>query len=146
MNLPHASHLPMLPMVQWCAGLSFAKCHFETTVPNDPYLPQIFDGEEYSRALRGWTNGYGNGVREEKAQNEWALGMHVRRSPGPGCATVRGAARGAKPRPGSNPSCHCRGTASTVPHIREGPSYTLDSCPKFTEFLRFYFRGFMTLL
>ena len=28
------------------------QCHAEKTVPNDPFLPQIFDGEEYSRALR----------------------------------------------------------------------------------------------
>ena len=39
----------------WAAGLSFAKCHFERRVPNDPNLPFVFDGEEFSRTLRGYT-------------------------------------------------------------------------------------------
>jgi len=42
----------------WAAGLSFARCHFEKRVPNDPSLPYIFDGEEFSRGLRAWTWGY----------------------------------------------------------------------------------------
>jgi len=42
----------------WGAGLSFSKCHFERTVPNDPGLAGLFDGEEFSRALRAFTNGY----------------------------------------------------------------------------------------
>merc|ERR1719356_2115854 len=48
------------PLLQrtWGAGLSFAKCHFETRVPNDPYLMGVFDGEEFSRMLRAWTHGY----------------------------------------------------------------------------------------
>ena len=37
----------------WAAGLSFSKCHFERRVPNDPNLPFVFDGEEFSRTLRG---------------------------------------------------------------------------------------------
>ena len=42
----------------WGAGLSFSKCHAELRVPYDPHLPQIFDGEEFSRALRLFTHGY----------------------------------------------------------------------------------------
>ena len=48
---------PLLTTV-WAAGLSFARCHFERRVPNDPNLPFVFDGEEFSRTLRGWTHGY----------------------------------------------------------------------------------------
>jgi len=40
------------------AGLTFSKCHFEARVPNDPFLTGVFDGEEFSRFLRGWTYGY----------------------------------------------------------------------------------------
>merc|ERR1712232_469825 len=42
----------------WGAGLSFAKCHFERNVPNDPRMLGIFDGEEFSRAIRGFSKGY----------------------------------------------------------------------------------------
>mmetsp|Transcript_3639 Transcript_3639/g.4578 ORF Transcript_3639/g.4578 Transcript_3639/m.4578 type:complete len:284 (-) Transcript_3639:1334-2185(-) len=38
----------------WAAGFSFSKCHAELLVPYDPQLPQIFDGEEFSRAARLW--------------------------------------------------------------------------------------------
>ena len=33
----------------WAAGLSFSKCHAEHNVRNDPFLPYVFDGEEFSR-------------------------------------------------------------------------------------------------
>ena len=52
-NLPRPKLTPL-----WGAGLSFSKCHSETRVRYDPHLPQIFDGEEFSRASRLWTNGY----------------------------------------------------------------------------------------
>jgi hypothetical protein len=42
----------------WGAGLSFSKCHATRRVPYDPNLPQIFDGEEFSIAMRLFTNGY----------------------------------------------------------------------------------------
>jgi len=42
----------------WAAGWSFAKCHFERNVPNDPFLEGMFDGEEFSRMIRLWTHGY----------------------------------------------------------------------------------------
>jgi hypothetical protein len=42
----------------WGAGLSFSKCHAMHRVPYDPNLPQIFDGEEFSIAMRLFTNGY----------------------------------------------------------------------------------------
>jgi hypothetical protein len=37
------------------AGLSFSKCHAEYVVPYDSQLDHVFDGEEYSRALRLFT-------------------------------------------------------------------------------------------
>ena len=42
----------------WAAGFSFSKCHADVNVPTDPHLPQIFDGEEFSRGARLWTHGY----------------------------------------------------------------------------------------
>jgi hypothetical protein len=42
----------------WAAGLSFSKCHAEKKTPYDPKLPQIFDGEEFSKFARLWTRGY----------------------------------------------------------------------------------------
>jgi len=42
----------------WAAGYSFARGHFVVQVPYDQYLPQIFQGEEISIGLRGWTYGY----------------------------------------------------------------------------------------
>eukprot|EP00927_Polykrikos_kofoidii_P050114 TRINITY_DN4404_c0_g2_i1.p1 TRINITY_DN4404_c0_g2~~TRINITY_DN4404_c0_g2_i1.p1 ORF type:complete len:495 (-),score=60.12 TRINITY_DN4404_c0_g2_i1:106-1590(-) len=42
----------------WAAGLSFSRCHAERDVPGDPNLKQIFNGEEFSRGARLWTNGY----------------------------------------------------------------------------------------
>lgn len=53
-SMPH----PKLTNIVWGAGLSFSKCHAEKKVPYDPHLPHIFDGEEFSRALRFWTYGY----------------------------------------------------------------------------------------
>lgn len=49
---------PKLTNMIWGAGLSFSKCHAERKVPYDPHTPYIFDGEEFSRALRYWTYGY----------------------------------------------------------------------------------------
>ena len=49
---------PKLTNMVWGAGLSFSKCHAERKVPYDPHTPHIFDGEEFSRALRFWTWGY----------------------------------------------------------------------------------------
>lgn len=42
----------------WGAGFSFSKCHAERRVPYDPHLEGIFDGEEFSKMVRLWTNGY----------------------------------------------------------------------------------------
>jgi hypothetical protein len=49
---------PKLTNAVWGAGLSFSKCHAERKVPYDPHTPHIFDGEEFSRAIRFWTWGY----------------------------------------------------------------------------------------
>ena len=48
------------PVLQplWAAGLSFSRCHAERNVPNDINLKQVFFGEEFSRGVRLWTNGY----------------------------------------------------------------------------------------
>ena len=42
----------------WAAGFSFARGHFVLQVPYDQYLPMIFQGEEISMGLRGFTYGY----------------------------------------------------------------------------------------
>ena len=53
-----ASHLarPMLGCL-WGAGLSFARCHAERAVPADPHTAGVFDGEEFTKAARLFTNG-----------------------------------------------------------------------------------------
>lgn len=53
-NLPR----PKMTNAVWGAGLSFSKCHAERKAPYDPHTPFIFDGEEFSRAVRFWTWGY----------------------------------------------------------------------------------------
>jgi hypothetical protein len=42
----------------WAAGFSFARGHFVVQVPYDQYLPMIFQGEEISIGVRGFTYGY----------------------------------------------------------------------------------------
>jgi [Skp1-protein]-hydroxyproline N-acetylglucosaminyltransferase len=42
----------------WAAGFSFARGHFVIQVPYDQYLPMIFQGEEISMTLRGYSYGY----------------------------------------------------------------------------------------
>jgi len=42
----------------WAAGFSFARGHFTIQVPYDQYLPMVFQGEEISIGLRGFTYGY----------------------------------------------------------------------------------------
>ena len=49
---------PKLTNAMWGAGLSFHKCHAELNVPVDPYLTNVFDGEEGSRGIRFFTHGY----------------------------------------------------------------------------------------
>ena len=49
---------PKLTNAVWGAGLSFSKCHAERKAAYDPHTPFIFDGEEFSRAVRFWTWGY----------------------------------------------------------------------------------------
>lgn len=48
---------PMLGCL-WGAGLSFSKCHAERVVRGDPHTAGVFDGEEFTKAARLWTNGY----------------------------------------------------------------------------------------
>jgi hypothetical protein len=42
----------------WAAGFSFGRGHFVIQVPYDQYLPMIFQGEEISMTLRGYSYGY----------------------------------------------------------------------------------------
>lgn len=49
---------PKLTNACWGAGLSFHRCHGELVVPVDPYLDNVFDGEEGSRGIRFFTHGY----------------------------------------------------------------------------------------
>jgi len=49
-----------MPQLQpyWAAGFSFSRGHFVVNVPYDQYQPMIFQGEEMSIGLRGFTIGY----------------------------------------------------------------------------------------
>ncbi|KAL3933511.1 MAG: hypothetical protein SGBAC_010364 [Bacillariaceae sp.] len=42
----------------WAAGYSFSRGHFVVNVAYDLYQPMIFQGEEMSIGIRGWTVGY----------------------------------------------------------------------------------------
>ena len=42
----------------WAAGYSFSRGHFVVNVPYDLYQPMIFQGEEMSIGIRGFTVGY----------------------------------------------------------------------------------------
>lgn len=44
--------------IVWGAGLSFSKCHAERKTMYDPFTPGIFDGEEFTKAIKLWTYGY----------------------------------------------------------------------------------------
>lgn len=54
----HISFHVCMCVAIWGAGLSFSKCHAERKVKVDPHTPNIFDGEEFSKAMRYWTYGY----------------------------------------------------------------------------------------
>lgn len=56
-ELPLISNEPMLQPF-WAAGFSFARGHFIARVPYDCCLPFVFQGEEVSMGVRGWTHGY----------------------------------------------------------------------------------------
>ncbi len=56
-ELPLISTEPMLQPF-WAAGFSFARGHFVARVPYDCCLPFVFQGEEVSMGVRGWTHGY----------------------------------------------------------------------------------------
>jgi [Skp1-protein]-hydroxyproline N-acetylglucosaminyltransferase len=49
-----------MPQMQpyWAAGWSFSRGHFVVNVPYDLYQPMIFQGEESSIGIRGFTYGY----------------------------------------------------------------------------------------
>ncbi|CAM9100166.1 unnamed protein product, partial [Ectocarpus fasciculatus] len=49
-----------MPMLQpfWAAGFSFSRGHFKVTVPYDGYEPMVFQGEEITIGIRGFTHGY----------------------------------------------------------------------------------------
>ena len=42
----------------WAAGFSFSRGHFKVRVPYDAYQPMVFQGEEISCGIRGFTYGY----------------------------------------------------------------------------------------
>lgn len=64
--LRHGSQPEAQPMIHgspqlqpyWAAGYSFSRGHFVVNVPYDFYQPMIFQGEEMSIGIRGWTIGY----------------------------------------------------------------------------------------
>ncbi|KAL7492518.1 hypothetical protein ACHAWT_003930 [Skeletonema menzelii] len=56
-GVPDIKGMPQL-QPYWAAGYSFSRGHFVATVPYDMYQPMIFQGEEMSIGLRGFTVGY----------------------------------------------------------------------------------------
>jgi hypothetical protein len=66
MHLRHASQPEKFPVIHgmpqlspwWAAGYSFSRGHFVSNVPYDPLSPMIFQGEEMSIGIRGFTIGY----------------------------------------------------------------------------------------
>mmetsp|Transcript_21374 Transcript_21374/g.61056 ORF Transcript_21374/g.61056 Transcript_21374/m.61056 type:complete len:617 (-) Transcript_21374:46-1896(-) len=62
----------------WAAGFSFARGHFVVQVPYDQYLPMVFQGEEISIGLRGFTYGYDYYTAERSvAFHMYALGENL---------------------------------------------------------------------
>ena len=64
--LRHGSQPEAVPTIRgtpqlqpyWAAGYSFSRGHFVVNVPYDFYQPMIFQGEEMSIGIRGFTIGY----------------------------------------------------------------------------------------
>jgi [Skp1-protein]-hydroxyproline N-acetylglucosaminyltransferase len=54
---PRIEDSPMLNPF-WAAGFSFGRGHFVVQVPYDQFLPMVFQGEEISMTVRGFTYGY----------------------------------------------------------------------------------------
>lgn len=65
-HLRHMSQPERIPSIHgspqmqpyWAAGYSFSRGHFVVNVPYDLYQPMIFQGEEMSIGIRGFTVGY----------------------------------------------------------------------------------------
>ena len=56
-KVPSIAGTPLLHPF-WSAGFSFSRGHFVVSVPYDQYLPMLFQGEESSITIRGFTYGY----------------------------------------------------------------------------------------
>lgn len=56
-GMPTIARSPQLEPY-WAAGFSFGRGHFVVNVPYDLYQPMIFQGEEMSIGIRGFTVGY----------------------------------------------------------------------------------------
>jgi len=48
---------PLLSTTQ-SSSFAFAKCHYETNVPHDPFAVQLLETEKFPRYARLWTRGY----------------------------------------------------------------------------------------
>mmetsp|Transcript_29719 Transcript_29719/g.63045 ORF Transcript_29719/g.63045 Transcript_29719/m.63045 type:complete len:675 (+) Transcript_29719:144-2168(+) len=56
-GVPYIHDMPTLNPF-WAAGFSFGRGHFVVNIPYDQHLPWIFQGEEISIGLRGFSYGY----------------------------------------------------------------------------------------
>jgi len=64
----------------WAAGFSFARGHFVVNVPYDQHLPMIFQGEEISIGVRGFTYGYDYYTPEKAAcYHMYAIGENKKK-------------------------------------------------------------------
>jgi len=62
----------------WAAGFSFSRGHFVVNVPYDLYTPMIFQGEEMSIGIRGFTYGYDHYAPERSiCFHSYAIGDHA---------------------------------------------------------------------
>ena len=87
MHLRHGSQPERLPSIHgvpqlqpwWAAGYSFSRGHFVVQVPYDPYQPMIFQGEEMSIGIRGFTYGYDYYAPERSACfHHYAVGNNTK--------------------------------------------------------------------
>ena len=86
MHLRHLSQPEDVPTIKgapqlepyWAAGFSFARGHYVVNVPYDLYTPMIFQGEEMSIGIRGFTYGYDHYAPERSiCFHSYAIGDHA---------------------------------------------------------------------
>lgn len=87
-HLRHGSQPEQVPRIKgtpqmepyWAAGYSFSRGHFVVNVPYDLYQPMIFQGEEMSIGIRGFTIGYDYYAMERSVCfHHYAIGKNAKK-------------------------------------------------------------------